>query len=52
VDVEAVLITLMVVVAILAAAGWIVTLSWVLPAIGELYLGRKTARIGHQVTGR
>jgi hypothetical protein len=49
---EAVLMVLMVLVAILAAAGWIVTISWVVPAVGELYLGRKTTRVGHQVISR
>ena len=49
---EAVLMVLMVLVAILAAAGWVVTLSWVVPAVGELYLGRKVARLRHQVPGR
>jgi hypothetical protein len=49
---EAILVTLMVLVAMFAAIGWIVTLSWVLPAVGEMYLGRKATTVGQQVTTR
>lgn len=35
---------LMALVAVFAAGGAIVTLSWVVPAVGELYFGRKFTR--------